>query len=83
MSKVEIDGMSFDVAPEVAALLQAVSEERDELRDEAAKNAAKAQVCLDMHDALGVKWGDDPYARIRELLALLPKPDVRPPNKEL
>jgi len=33
MSKVEIDGVSFDVAPEVAALLQAVSEERDELKD--------------------------------------------------
>jgi hypothetical protein len=33
MSKVEIDGVSYDVAPEVAGLLQAVSEERDELRD--------------------------------------------------
>jgi hypothetical protein len=31
MSKVEIDGVMFDVAPEVAGLLQAVSEERDEL----------------------------------------------------
>jgi hypothetical protein len=28
-----------------------------------------AQVCLDMHAALGIKWGDDPYARIRELTA--------------
>ena len=41
--------------------------------------AAMAQVCLDMQDALGVKWGDDPYARIRELLSLLPRPDVLPP----
>ena len=32
MSKVEIDGVSFEVVPEVAGLLQAVSEERDELR---------------------------------------------------
>ncbi len=30
MSKVEIDGVAFDIAPEVAGLLQAVSEERDE-----------------------------------------------------
>lgn len=41
--------------------------------------AAMAQVCLDLHDALGVRWGDDPYARIRELLSLLPRPDVLPP----
>ena len=35
MSKVEIDGVSFDVAPEVAGLLQVVSKERDELLAEA------------------------------------------------
>lgn len=28
---------------------------------------AMAQVCLDMHGALGVKWGDDPYSVIRKL----------------
>lgn len=28
---------------------------------------AKEQVLMDIHDALGVKWGDDPYAVIREL----------------
>jgi hypothetical protein len=27
---------------------------------------AMAQVCLDMHDALGVKWGDDPYPIIAQ-----------------
>ena len=32
MSKIEIDGVTFDAVPEVAALLQAVSEERDELK---------------------------------------------------
>ncbi len=32
MSKVEIDGVSYDVVPEVAGLLQAVSEERDEAK---------------------------------------------------
>ena len=26
-----------------------------------------AQVCYDLHDALGVKWGDDPYWAIRKL----------------
>jgi len=26
---------------------------------------AMARVCLDLHEALGVKWGDDPYAKIR------------------
>ena len=44
-----------------------------------AQVAAIAQVCLDLHEALGVRWGDDPYARIRELLLLLPRPDVLPP----
>ena len=32
MSKVEIDGVEYECPPEVAGLLQAVSEERDELR---------------------------------------------------
>jgi hypothetical protein len=27
------------------------------------------QVCYDLHEALGVKWGDDPYASIRSLSA--------------
>ena len=26
-----------------------------------------SQVCLDLHAALGVAWGDDPYARIKAL----------------
>lgn len=30
---------------------------------------AKAQVALDLHGALGVRWGDDPYLRIQELKA--------------
>lgn len=92
MSKVEIDGVGFfEVAPEVAGLLQAVSEERDELKvmclgqKTVAERpfrqvAAMAQVCLDLHEALGVRWGDDPYSRIRELLSLLPRTDCRPPN---
>jgi len=37
MSKVKIDGVSFDVTPEAAGLFQAVSEERDELRKEMEK----------------------------------------------
>ena len=32
MSKVEIDGVEYECPPEVAGLLQAVSEERDELQ---------------------------------------------------
>ena len=63
MSTVEIDGVAYDTVPQVAALLQAVSEERDQLR-------AKAQVCMDLHEALGVPWGQDPYAEIRRLQAL-------------
>ena len=35
-------------------------------RDQAKR---ESQVCMDLHDALGVRWGDDPYARIRELNA--------------
>jgi hypothetical protein len=30
----------------------------------------KAQVCMDLHAALGVKFGEDPYARINELKKL-------------
>lgn len=30
---------------------------------------AKAQVCLDLHKALGVEFGHDPYARIAKLKA--------------
>lgn len=64
------------------------NDERDELKCLAYKTieerplkqvAAMAQVCLDLHDALGVRWGDDPYTRIRELQSLLPRPDVLPP----
>lgn len=32
---------------------------------------AKEQVLYDIHDALGIKWGDDPYKRIAELEAKL------------
>lgn len=28
---------------------------------------AKAQVCMDLHDSLGVPWGDDPYHKIGNL----------------
>ena len=63
-STVEIDGVRYEVAPQVAALLQAVSEERDQLM-------AKAQVCMDLHEALGVSWGNDPYAEIRRLRKLI------------
>lgn len=31
------------------------------------KDSAKAQVCMDLHEALGVRWGDDPYSAIRNL----------------
>ena len=52
MSKVEIDGVEYECPPEVAGLLQAVSEERDELqgvvaqassaqRESGARNAAQ------------------------------------------
>lgn len=31
------------------------------------QHASMAQVCLDLHDALGVRWGDNPYKRIDDL----------------
>ena len=31
---------------------------------------AMAQVCLDLHDALGCKWGDNPYLTISQLKAV-------------
>jgi hypothetical protein len=33
---------------------------------------AMAQVCLDLHDALGCKWGDNPYLTISQLKAAAP-----------
>jgi hypothetical protein len=57
-----------------------------------------AQVCYDMHEELGIKWGDDPYHRINklkaaerhyeQLLALLlrfklPDPCQWPSNEEI
>jgi len=33
MSKIEIDGVEYEAVPQVAGLLQAVSEERDEMFD--------------------------------------------------
>lgn len=37
------------------------------LKSRAEHAERKALVMHDLHDALGVKWGDDPYARINEL----------------
>jgi hypothetical protein len=34
---------------------------------------AMAQVCLDLHDALGCKWGDNPYLTISQLKAAAPE----------
>lgn len=46
-----------------AGAFERLTKERDALR----QNAAMAQVCMDLHDALGVRFGDDPYAAIRAL----------------
>lgn len=46
------------------ALSSGLSEEQVR---EIAQSKAMAQVCLDLHAALGVKWGDDPYSVINEL----------------
>jgi hypothetical protein len=35
---------------------------------------AMAQVCLDLHDAIGCKWGDNPYLTISQLKAAAPVP---------
>jgi transcriptional accessory protein Tex/SPT6 len=39
----------------------------DELKEQLQIAQSKAQVMHDLHDALGVKWGCDPYAEIRRL----------------
>ena len=36
-----------------------------------------AQVCYDLHEALGVKWGDDPYAAIQQLREQLATANLR------
>lgn len=37
------------------------------MRERLAGLEAREQVMLDLHTALGVKFGDDPYARIQQL----------------
>jgi len=34
---------------------------------------AMAQVCLDLHEALGCKWGDNPYLTISQLKTIPPQ----------
>jgi hypothetical protein len=41
-----------------------------------------AQVCLDLHDALGCKWGDNPYLAIDRLKTAAPIPDAITDNSE-
>lgn len=36
--------------------------------EQAKANAVMAQVCLDMHKALGIQYGDNPYQRILALM---------------
>ena len=55
--------MNVDWVAKAQSLERQLSEARKELVD--AKN--KAKVMFDLHDALGVRWGDDPYFRIRKL----------------
>jgi hypothetical protein len=43
---------------------------------------AMAQVCLDLHDALGCKWGDNPYLAIDRLKTAAPIPDAITDNSE-
>jgi len=39
---------------------------------------AMAQVCLDLHDALGCKWGDNPYLAIDRLKTAAQSAPVQP-----
>jgi hypothetical protein len=39
---------------------------------------AMAQVCLDLHDAIGCKWGDNPYLTISQLKAATAAPVQEP-----
>jgi hypothetical protein len=43
---------------------------------------AMAQVCLDLHDALGCKWGDNPYLTISQLKAAAQPAPVQEPVGE-
>jgi hypothetical protein len=46
---------------------------------------AMAQVCLDLHDALGCKWGDNPYLTISQLKAAAPdlQAELEATNKQV
>jgi hypothetical protein len=39
-----------------------------------------AQVCLDLHDAIGCKWGDNPYLTISQLKAAAQPAPVQEPK---
>ena len=43
---------------------------------------AMAQVCLDLHDALGCKWGDNVYLAIDQLKAAAHTPQRKPLTEE-
>lgn len=51
----------YGVRPVVESVPPAIPHEPE------AQMKAMAQVCLDLHAALGVPWGGDPYAKILEL----------------
>jgi hypothetical protein len=51
----------------VSTLIDARIRETGTLMAQIKELEAKAQVCMDLHEALGVKFGDDPYARIISL----------------
>jgi hypothetical protein len=42
-----------------------------------------AQVCLDLHDAIGCKWGDNPYLTISQLKAAAELRRLHSVNAEL
>jgi len=62
----EVKSLRMEVAGQIEAneLLQ---EELAKAREDAIGLKAKEQVLYDIHAALGIKWGDDPYSAINKL----------------
>jgi hypothetical protein len=65
-----IDNLTFGELKQISQTAREKHMTKETISDKQAH--AMAQVCLDLHDALGCKWGDNPYLTISQLKAAAP-----------
>ena len=61
---------------------QRLGQEIEQVPSSVQQAYAMAQVCLDLHDALGCKWGDNVYLAIDQLKAAAHTPQRKPLTDE-